>query len=77
MLNFMQKRKARLILNAKLDELKMNLENNYKDLAHAALNDYLAALEQLRADNMLTDRDYEKYRKTGMDYQKQMADYHH
>lgn len=77
MLNFMQKRKAKLILNAKLDELKMNLENNYKDLAHAALKDYLAVLEQLRCDNMLTDRDYEKYRKTGTDYQKQMADYHH
>lgn len=55
----------------------MNLENNYKDLAHAALRDYLVILEQLKADNMINDKDYAKYKKIGEDYKAQMADYHH
>lgn len=70
-------RKARLIISSKLGELKMNLENNYKDLAHDALREYLEALEALKADNMINDRDYAKYHKIGMDYKEQMADYHH
>jgi hypothetical protein len=69
--------KTRLIINSKLNELKMNLENNYKDLAHAALGDYLTILEQLKADNMINDKDYAKYKKIGDDYKAQMADYHH
>lgn len=73
----MLKRKTKLIINAKLNELKMNLENNYKDLAHSALKEYLAVLEQLKSDNMINDKDYAKYHKIGMDYQTQMADYHH
>jgi hypothetical protein len=73
----MLKHKTKLIIKARLDELKMNLENNYKDLAHSALKDYLATLEQLKADNMINDRDYAKYLKIGLDYQVQMADYHH
>jgi hypothetical protein len=73
----MLKIKTRLIINSKLNELKMNLENNYKDLAHAALRDYLVILEQLKADNMINDKDYAKYKKIGEDYKAQMADYHH
>ncbi len=73
----MLRRKTKLIINAKLNELKMNLENNYKDLAHSALKEYLAVLEQLKDNNMINERDYAKYRKIGTDYQSQMADYHH
>jgi hypothetical protein len=73
----MLKRKTKLIINAKLGELKMNLENNYKDLAHAALKDYMAVLESLKSDNMINDKDYLKYKKIGEDYKTQMADYHH
>lgn len=73
----MLRRKTKLIINAKLNELKMNLENNYKDLAHSALKEYLAVLEQLKDNNMINERDYAKYRKIGADYQRQMADYHH
>jgi hypothetical protein len=73
----MLKFKTRLILKSKLDELKMNLENNYKDLAHAALKDYLNVLEQLKADNMINDKDYLKYKKIGEGYKAQMVDYHH
>jgi hypothetical protein len=73
----MLKFKTRLILKSKLDELKMNLENNYKDLAHAALKDYLNVLEQLKADNMINDKDYLKYKKIGEGYKNSMVDYHH
>ncbi len=73
----MLKRKTKLILTEKLNELKMNLENNYKDLAHKALGEYLDVLDKLKADNMINDKDYGKYLKIGIAYKEQMADYHH
>ncbi len=73
----MLKRKTRLIINAKLTELKLNLQNNYRDLAHDALREYMLTLEKLKADNMINDKDYEKYHKIGLDYQEEMKDYHH
>ena len=73
----MFERKYKLMLNNKLDELKMNLENNYKDLAHRALDDFFAILEQLRSNGSISEKTYAKYLKTGEMYRENMRDYHH
>ena len=70
-------RKYKLILDSKLDELKMNLENNYKDLAHGALKEYHAILEDLHDRGCISERTYLKYLKTGEKYKEDMKDYHH
>ena len=44
-----------------LNEIQINLENNYKDLAINAYNDAAALIETYRADKKLNDKEYEKY----------------
>ena len=68
--------KEKQMLKAKLQELRMNLENNYKDLAHKALKEYSELLEYLH-DNGLKEKTYNKYKKISDEYIKNMADYHH
>lgn len=73
----MLKHKIKLILRARLDELEMNLANNYKDAAHSALSAYLETLEQLHRNGEISEKDYAKYLKTGIEYKQNMTDYHH
>ena len=55
----------------------MNLENNYKDLAHDALKKLHATLEQYYEGGMMKEKDYNKYKKIADDYSARMANYHH
>ena len=48
----MVKRKTKQALEGKLNELKMNLENNYKDLARTALKEYQELLAPGFFDDM-------------------------
>lgn len=73
----MLKRSIRVEIDALMNELKMNLENNYKDLAHDALKKLHETLEQHHADGQLKDKDYNKYKKIADEYSAKMADYHH
>lgn len=73
----MLKRNIRIELDSLLNELKMNLSNNYKDLAHDALKKLHATLEQYHDSGQLKDKDYNKYKKIADDYSAKMADYHH
>ncbi len=73
----MIKRKVRLKLEGILNELKMNLANNYKDLAHDALKDLHTNLETLYRDGELKEKDYRKYKKIADEYSSKMSDYHH
>lgn len=73
----MVKRSVRIKLDALLNELKMNLENNYKDLAHDALKKLHLTLEDYYATGELKERDYAKYKKIADDYSARMANYHH
>ena len=45
----MMKRNIKQQLNAKLTEMNMNLANNYKDLAHDALNELDRMVEDFKA----------------------------
>lgn len=73
----MLKRSVRLEIEATLNDLKMNLENNYKDLAHDALNKLHALLDQYLAEGKLKEKDYNKYKQIANNYSNRMANYHH
>ena len=60
-----------------LNEIQINLENNYKDLAIKAYNDAAALIETYRADIKLNDKDYEKYKQELAVFHKRMEGYSH
>ncbi|EDO59064.1 hypothetical protein CLOL250_00122 [Clostridium sp. L2-50] len=73
----MMKRNIKQQLNAKLTEMNMNLANNYKDLAHDALNELDRMVEDFKASGDLKEKDYQKMRRMVDDYKRKLADYHH
>lgn len=73
----MVKRKVKRELMAKEQELKMNLSNNYKDLARDALVAYQQAIEEFYQQGILKEKDYLKYRANAMNYANSMVGYHH
>ena len=58
----MMKRSVKQQLNAKLNEMNMNLANNYKDLAHDALKELDQMVEDLKQSGDLKEKDYQKMR---------------
>ena len=73
----MIKRSVKLELDGLMNELKMNLENNYKDLAHDALKKLHATLDEYLKNGTLKEKDYKKYKNVADDYSKRLANYHH
>lgn len=73
----MLKRSIRIELDSLLKEMKINLENNYKDLAHDALRALHAKLEEYHDSGVIKDRDYQKYKQIANDYSVRLKDYHH
>lgn len=73
----MLKRKIKLEIEAVLNELQMNLANNYKDLAHDALKQLHEVLENYHNSGDIKDKDYAKYKKIADEYSARMANYHH
>lgn len=73
----MIKRRIRLELEALLNEMKINLENNYKDLAHEALKKLHTTLEDYHETGILKDKDYNKYKQVANEYSMRLKDYHH
>ena len=73
----MIKRAIRIELDRSLNDMKINLENNYKDLAHDALKELHEKLERFHNEGSLKDKDYEKYKKIADGYSNQLRNYHH
>lgn len=73
----MIKRNVKIELESILNDLQVNLENNYKDLAHDALKELHMALETHLTDGTLKEKDYNKYKKIADDYSMKMKNYHH
>ncbi len=73
----MVKRSTKRVLDGKFNELVINLENNYKDLARAALKDLTETVEQMKASGELKEKDYLKYKAKVDDYAERMIGYHH
>ena len=75
-----ERQEAALCQNAvkkALNEIQINLENNYKDLAINAYNDAAALIETYRADKKLNDKEYEKYKQELAVFHKRMEGYSH
>ena len=71
------KRSVKQQLNAKLNEMNMNLANNYKDLAHDALKELDQMVEDLKQSGDLKEKDYQKMRQMVDGYKVKLSDYHH
>ena len=59
------------------NEIQINLENNYKDLAIGARKKDAVRLEELHSEDKLSDKDYNKLKAILDDYTKRMEGYHH
>ena len=73
----MMKRSVKQQLNAKLNEMNMNLANNYMDLAHDALKELDQMVEDLKQSGDLKEKDYQKMRQMVDGYKVKLSDYHH
>ena len=73
----MMKRSVKQQLNAKMNEMNMNLANNYKDLAHDALKELDQMVEDLKQSGDLKEKDYQKMRQMVDGYKVKLSDYHH
>lgn len=73
----MMKRSVKQQLNAKLNEMNMNLANNYNDLAHDALKELDQMVEDLKQSGDLKEKDYQKMRQMVDGYKVKLSDYHH
>ena len=73
----MMKLSVKQQLNAKLNEMNMNLANNYKDLAHDALKELDQMVEDLKQSGDLKEKDYQKMRQMVDGYKVKLSDYHH
>ncbi len=73
----MLRSKIKKLLEQKETELKMNLSNNYKDLAREALNSFSDTLEQCFLDGEIKEKDYLKWKDKVNQYTISMKDYHH
>ena len=71
------KRSVKQQLNAKLNEMNMNLANNYKDMAHDALKELDQMVEDLKQSGDLKEKDYQKMRQMVDGYKVKLSDYHH
>lgn len=74
---FWFKKKEKNALDKLLDELQMNLENNYKDAAHKAFKDALSLFDSMSKDGSLTEKEVELNKKKLEDYQKKLEGYGH
>lgn len=68
---------AKKEIESLFNEIQINLENNYKDLAIGARKKAEARLDELHASGELGDKDYRKLKPILDDYTKRMEGYHH
>ena len=64
-------------LKMSFQQIQINLENNYKDLAIQARKDTAILLQQLYDSGEVKGRTYEKYKAKLDEYTKRMENYHH
>ncbi len=68
---------ARKEIEVIFKDIKINLENNYKDLAINARKRAENRLEELKNSHELTDKDYSALKKQLDMYTERMKGYHH
>lgn len=60
-----------------INDLKLYLENNYKDLAIQSRKEAIALVEESYAQGKLSDKSYVKYKNILNEYTENMKDYNH
>lgn len=60
-----------------LNDIQINLENNYKDLAIAARHAAEERLTQIKESGELSDKEYKKLKERLDSYIQRMIGYHH
>ena len=70
-------KKARKEVEAIFNDIQINLENNYKDLAIGARKKAENRLDELKRAGELSDKDYAKLKVKMDDFTKRMEGYHH
>ncbi len=70
-------KQARRQVEALFNDIQINLENNYKDLAIKARKDAELKLTELQENGELKDKDYRKLKVQLDDFTKRMEGYHH
>ncbi len=71
------KNKIKKQIELQINDLKLYLENNYKDLAIQARKDTIALVEQSYKNKQINEKTYLKYQKQLGEYTEQMKDYNH
>lgn len=70
-------KQAKKEIEALFNDIQINLENNYKDLAIGARKKAEERLKSMEASGELKEKDYKKLKATLDDYTKRMEGYHH
>lgn len=73
----MIKRSVKKEIDSAFNELDMNLANNYKDLAHAALRQVDELVAKFYGEGQLKEKDHDKLVSRIDEYKRRMAGYHH
>lgn len=73
----MLKSRIKKEIEAKINELQMYLENNYKDLAIEAQKEAITWVEESHKSGGINDKTYEKYKKVLNEYAQKMKNYNH
>lgn len=73
----MFKNKVEKEIELQINDLKLYLENNYKDLAIEALKDASALVESYYKRGQIKEKSYLGYKKKLGEYTEQMKDYNH
>jgi len=71
------KSKSQKACEKALNEIQMNLENNYKDLAIGAFKDAAIFIEQEYKSANISEKDYQKYKSSLAVFEKRMEGYSH
>lgn len=69
--------KTKKIIDYKFNELVINLENNYKDLAKDALKDLYLTNDELLLKGQISDKDHNKIKLKIDSYNDKMKGYGH
>lgn len=71
------KRQIKIQIETQINDLKLYLENNYKDLAIEARKEAISLIEEYYKKGNLKEKDYMKYQKILGEYTELMKDYNH
>lgn len=73
----LEKRKKHSELEEKLNNIQVNLENNYKDEAHKAYREAKELFEEIVKNGELKDKQIELYTKKLSEFEERLKNYGH